>query len=129
MKAHASMCTVSDDLVESFQGQLLSGSALRTPIKKTDNIYSYIPSNVISGKFDIPMSRAYTRLSGLWASFVKEPLTDAKGTVGKELVCNNFYVHHDAVETLSYSLQLGTKRIPDNDSVGFSEIVWRLMNA
>ena len=34
VKALCSMCTISEELMESFQGQLLSGSAFRIPIKK-----------------------------------------------------------------------------------------------
>jgi len=118
------MCQISDELMESFQGQLLQGSSLRIPIKKLESIYSYIPSSVTSDKFDIPMSRAYTRLATLWCSFCSEPLAD-----GKNKLCNTFYTHTASAETLSYSLQLGTRRIPDNDVVGFSESWWRLLNA
>ena len=44
-------------------------------------------------------------------------------------LCNTFYTHTASAETLGYSLQLGTRRIPDNDAVGFSESWWRLLNA
>ncbi len=36
VKALCSMCTISDELMESVQGQLLSGSALRIPMKKIE---------------------------------------------------------------------------------------------
>jgi hypothetical protein len=126
VKAHVNMCTVSDELMESFQGQLLSGTALRIPIKKVESIYSYIPSSVTNSKFDIPLSRAYTRLCTLFASFTQEPPADGSG---KAKLCNTFYTHTGSAETLAYSLQLGTRRIPDNDSVGFAEAWYRLLNA
>ena len=126
VKAHCNMCTISDELMESFQGQLLAGTALRIPIKKVESIYSFIPSSVTSGKFDVPMSRTYTRLCTLFASFVQEPPADGSG---KAKLCNTFYTHTGSAETLSYSLQLGTRRVPDNNSVGFSEAWYRLLNA
>ena len=104
----------------------MSGTALRIPIKKVESIYSYIPSSVTSGKFDVPMSRTYTRLCTLFASFVQEPPADGSG---KAKLCNTFYTHTGSAETLSYSLQLGTRRVPDNNSVGFSEAWYRLLNA
>jgi len=126
VKALCTMVTISDELMESYQAQLLSGTSLRIPIKKVESIWSYIPSSVTSGKFDVPMSRAYTRLCTLWASFVQEPPADGSG---KAKLCNSFYTHTASAETLAYSLQLGTRRIPDNDAVGFSEHFWRLLNA
>jgi len=126
VKALCTMVTISDELMESFQGQLLSGTALRIPIKKIESIWSYVPSSVTSGKFDVPMSRAYTRLCTLWASFAQEPPADGSG---KAKLCNTFYTHTASAESLAYSLQLGTRRIPDNDCVGFSESWWRLLNA
>jgi hypothetical protein len=55
---------------------------------------------------------------------VQEP-----ASAGKNKLCNSFYTHAGSAESLSYSLQMGTKRIPDNDAVGFSEHWWRLLNA
>jgi hypothetical protein len=86
-------------------------------------MWSYLPGNV-GNKFDIPMSRAYTRLCTLWASFTQEVPAD-----GKLKICNNFYTHTASAETMSYSLQMGTRRIPDNDAVSFSEHWWRFLNA
>ena len=126
VKAHATLQTIDDNLMESFQGQLLNGTALRIPIKKIESIYSYVPNSVTSGKFDVPMSRAYTRLCSLFCSFVQEPPADGSG---KAKLCNTFYTHTASAETLSYSLQLGTRRVPDNDVVGFGESWHRLLNA
>ena len=126
VKALSSMMSVSDELMESFQSQLLQGSALRIPIKKVESLWSYVPSSVTSGKFDVPLSRAATRLCTLWASFAQEPPADGSG---KNKLVNSFYTHTDSSETLGYSLQLGTRRIPDNDAVGFAEHWWRLLNA
>ena len=117
VKAMCQMNTISDELMESFQGQLLNGSALRLPIRKVESLWSYIPNNVPKN-FSVPMSRAYTRLCTLWASFAQEPPADGSG---KAKLCNTFYVDTSSAETLAYSLQLGTRRIPDNDAVGFSE--------
>ena len=72
------------------------------------------------------MDRAYTRLCTLWASFAQEPPVDGSG---KAKLCNTFYTHTASAETLAYSLQLGTRRIPDNDAVGFCEHWFRLLNA
>ena len=119
------MQTISDELMESFQSQLLSGTALRIPIKKLESIVSYIPSGVTSGKFDVAMSRNYTRLASLWASFAQEHPADGSG---KAKDCNTFYTHAGSAETLSYNLQLGTRKAFDNDSVGFGEAWWRLLN-
>ena len=38
VKSLCSMCQISDELMESFQGQLLQGSSLRIPIKKIENL-------------------------------------------------------------------------------------------
>ena len=116
VKATCQMCTISDELMESFQGQLLNGSALRIPYKKLESFYSYVPTSVTAGKFDIPMSRTYTRLCQIFASFVQEP-----SATSKLKLCNNFYTHTPSSETLAYNFQIGTKKLLDNDSVGFSE--------
>ena len=124
VKALCTMQTIDDSLSESFQGQLLQGTALRIPIKKIESMYSYIPGNIPS-KFSIPMSRSYTRLCSLFASFVQEPPADGSG---KLKLCNNFYTHTGSAETLEYSLQMGTKRLLDNNSVGFGEAWLRLLD-
>ena len=129
VKAFCTMQTISDELMESFQGQLLNGTSLRIPCRKIESIYSYVPSSVTSGKFDVPMSRSYTRLCNLFASFVKEGTggVESDGT-GKLKLCNSFYAHTGSAETLSYSLQMGTRRMPDNDAVGFGEHWHRLLS-
>ena len=123
-KAFVDMMTISDQLQEEFNAQLLSGVDLKIPIKKIESIYSYIPSAVTNSKFDIPMSRAYTRLCTLFASFVKEPPGNTK-----DRLCNSFYMHTGSAETFQYNLQLGTRKSLDNDSVGFSEAWYRLLHA
>ena len=123
VKSLCTMCTISDQLMESFQGQLLNGTALRIPIKKVESMWSYIPNNIPS-KFSIPMSRTYTRLCSLFASFVQEP----NPATPKLKLCNQFYTHTASAETLEYSLQMGTRRVPDNNVVGFSESWMRLLN-
>ncbi len=69
----------------------------------------------------------------LFASFVKEGDTAATDVLtngeGVNKLCNSFYTHGASAETISYSLQLGTRRIPDNNAVGFCEHWHRLMNA
>ena len=111
--------------MESYQASLLSGSALRIPLKKIESIYSYVPSSVTSGKFDVPLRRAYTRLCTLFCSFVKEGTTEATDVLtdgtGKKKLCNSFYTHTGSAETLVYQLQMGTRRQPDNDAKGFAE--------
>jgi hypothetical protein len=72
----------------------------------------------------VPMSRAYTRLCGFVATFAQEPVA-----AGKNGLCNTFYTHAGSSETLSYRLQMGTKKNPDNDSVGYSEAWWHLLNS
>ena len=74
------------------------------------------------------MSRSYTRLCNLFASFVKEGTggVESDGT-GKLKLCNSFYAHTGSAETLSYSLQMGTRRMPDNDAIGFGEHWHRLL--
>ncbi len=108
VRALCAMQTVSDELMESFMGQLVQGSALRLPIKKIESIWSYIPNSTAS-KFDVPMSRAYTRLCTLFASFVKEGTTTATDVLtngeGVNKLCNSFYVDTGSAETLEYSLR------------------------
>ena len=104
-KCLCDMQTISDELMESFQSQLLSGAALRIPIKKMESIWSYVPTSVTNSKFDIPMSRAYTRLNTLFCSFVRESATAASNSVltngeGKNKLCNSFYVDTGSSETL-----------------------------
>ncbi len=131
VRAMCTMQTISDELMESFMGQLVQGSALRLPIKKVDSIWSYIPNSTAS-RFDVPMSRAYTRLCTLFASYIKEGTTEATDVLtngeGVNKLCNSFYVHTGSAETLEYSLQLGTLRVPDNNAVGFAEHWHRLLN-
>ena len=126
------MQTISDELMEGFLSQLLQGSALRLPIKKLESLWSYIP-NTTASKFDVPMSRSYTRLCTLFASYVKEGDTEATDVLnsgeGYNKLCNSFYTHTGSAETLEYSLQLGTRRVPDNNSVGFCEHWHRMLNA
>ena len=126
VKAHVDMCTIADELMSSFQGQLLQGNPIRIPIKKIESQYSFISNNVTSGKFSVPMTRNYTRLATLFYSFAQEPPAD-NGT--KLKLCNSFYTHTDSAETLAYNLQVGARRMPDNDSVGFGESWYRLLNA
>ena len=126
VKAHVDMCTIADELMESFQSQLLQGNPIRIPIKKIESQYSFISNNVTSGKFSVPMTRNYTRLATLFYSFAQEPPND-NGT--KLKLCNSFYTHTDSAETLAYNLQVGARRMPDNDSVGFGESWYRLLNA
>ena len=122
VKAHCTLITLADELQESFNGQLLQGNPIRIPIKKLESMWSYIPTGIPS-KFTVPMTRNYTRLASIYASFAQEQ-TDA----GKLKLCNNFYVHTASAETLSHSFQIGARRIPDNDVVGFSESWYRLLN-
>jgi hypothetical protein len=124
VQAKCSMCTIDDQLQNSFNEQLLAGAALRIPMKKIESIYNYIPSSS-SNNFDVALSRNYTRLASLWASFAREPAAD-----GTRMLANTFYVPSDAVtkEKLSYFLQMGTRRVPDMDSVGIKEAWWRLMD-
>jgi hypothetical protein len=116
---------LDSDLQESFNAALLGGTALRYQTKTIEPVWSYLANSSVSGNFDVPCSRNYTRLSSIFATFCKEPPADGSG---KAKLCNTFYVHPGSEETLQYSLQLGTKRIPDNDSIGFSEAWWRLLN-
>jgi hypothetical protein len=124
-KAMMSMCTLDDSLMESFQGQLINGSALRIPFKRIESMWSYIPSSATNAKFDISLARSYTRLCSLYASFCQEPPADG---AGKLKLCNSFYTDTGSAETLAYNWQLGSKKVYDNDSVGFAEAWWRLMN-
>ena len=124
VQAKCSMCTIDDQLQNSFNEQLLAGAALRIPLKKVESIYNYVPSSS-SNNFDVALSRNYTRLASLWATFAQEPVAD-----GTKMLSNTFYVPNDddTREKLSYFLQLGTRRIPDMDSVGVKEAWWRLMD-
>ena len=124
VQAKCRMCTIDDQLMNAYQEQLLSGAALRIPIKKIESVYSYIPSSS-ANNFDIALSRNYTRLASLWATFAREPAED-----GTRMLANTFYVPDDAVtrEKLSYFLQMGTKRVPDQDVEGLREAWWRLLN-
>jgi hypothetical protein len=124
-KCMCSMMTIDDSLMESFQGQLINGSALRIPFKRIESMWSYIPSSATAQKFDISLARSYTRLCSLFASFVQEPPADG---AGKLKLCNNFYMDTGSVETLSYNWQLGSRKVLDEPSVGLAEAWWRLMN-
>ena len=124
VQAKCSMCTLDDSLQESFNQQLLAGNALRIPLKKIESIMSYIPASTTSHNFDVAMSRSYTRLAQLYATFFHgEPSATNQ-------LADKFYVPASAhtKENISWSLQLGTRRVPDNDSVGLSESWWRTMN-
>ncbi len=87
-----------------------------------ESVWSYLANATTSGTFDIPLSRNYTRLASLYCTFIQEPPED-----GVKKLCNEFYVHTGSAETLSMSLQLGTRRLYDNDVTGFAEMWHRLM--
>ena len=95
---------------------------MRIPFKKLESMWSYIPQGIPS-KFTIPMNRSYTRLCTIFASFVQEPVA-----AGKAKLCNQFYTHTGSAETLEYGLQLGSKRLYDNNPVGFAESWMRLLD-
>ena len=116
------MITLADELQDSFNSSLVSGSPIRISIRKLESMWSDIPTGIPS-KFTVPMTRNYTRLASIYASFAQEP-TEA----GKQKLCNSFYVHTGSAETLAYNWQIGAKRVPDNDVVGFSESWYRLLN-
>ena len=124
VQAKCSMCTIDDSLQNSFNEQLIAGAALRIPLKKIESIYNYIPSSS-SNHFDVALSRNYTRLASLWATFAQEPMAD-----GTKMLANTFYAPGDAVtkEKLEYFLQLGTRKIPDQPVQGYREAWWRLMD-
>ena len=124
VQAKCSMCTLDDSLQESFNQQLLQGSALRIPMKKVESMMSYIAASATSHNFDIAMSRSYTRLASIYATFFH-------GTVSAtNMLADKFYVPPGlhTKENLAWSLQLGTLRLPDNDSIGLTESWWRLLN-
>jgi hypothetical protein len=122
VKAHCTMITLDDSLQDSFLSQLLAGNPISLSIKKVESMWSYIPTGITS-KFTIPMTRNYTRLASLYATFAQE-----QADVGKLRLATNFYVHTGSAETLAYNFQIGARRIPDNDVVGFSESWYRLLN-
>jgi len=123
VKAHCSMCTLDDSLQSSFNEQLLQGSALRIPLKKVESIMSYIPASATSHNFDVAMSRSYTRLAQLYATFFHGAVSPTN------MLADSFYVPASdyTKENIGWSLQLGTRRIPDNDSIGISESWYRTM--
>ena len=129
------MITLSDELMESFQSALIQGSDIKIPCKKIESLYSYIPAATTASKFDVPLSRAYTRLCSLFVSFAKEGNTEATDILldgtGKKKLCNSFYVDssNHTKENLAYQLQMGTRRQPDNDAVGLSEHWHRALQA
>jgi len=124
VQAKCSMCQIDDSLQETFNQQLLAGSALRIPLKKVESIMSYIPASATSHNFDVALSRNYTRLASLYATFF---LGEPSPT---NMLCDQFYIAPSAEtkEKLAWSLQLGTTRLPDNDCVGLSESWWRTLN-
>ena len=123
VQAKCSMMTIDDSLQEKFNEQLLAGSALRIPLKKVTSIMNYIAASATSHSFDIAMSRSFTRLAQIYATFFHGAPS------ATNMLCNSFYVPSSAhtKENLAWSLQLGTRRLPDVDSVGLSESWWRLM--
>ena len=121
-KAFCEMVTIDSSLMESLQGQLISGVALRIPIKRIESMWSYIPQGIPS-RFTIPMNRSYTRLCSLFTSFVQEP-----PAAGKAKLCNSFYTHTASAETLEYNIQVGSKKLYDNNVVGFSEAWFRALD-
>ena len=124
VKAHCSMCTLDDGIQDKFNEQLIQGSALRLPLKMVESIMSYIPASATSHNFDVAMSRSYTRLAQLYATFFHGAVSPTNQLADK------FYVPAGAhtEEHISWSMQMGTRRIPDNDSEGLSEAWWRTMN-
>lgn len=123
VQCKADFCTLDDQIMNEFQEQLLSGSALRIPIKKIESVYQYLAASTTSFNFDCSLSRNYTRLCNLWATFAKEPAANSVN-----MLCRTFYIpdSEHTRESFSYYAQIGSKRIPDQNSVGLKEAWMRL---
>ena len=124
VKSLGSMMLLSDEIQDSFNSSLLSGTALRIPIKKLSSFWSYLSNTAAASVFDIPISRNFTRLASLYCSFVQE---HPDGT-GELNIANQFYVDPLSSESLTVSLHLGTKALYDVPVVGFKECWHRLLS-
>ena len=94
-------------------------------LSKRSKVFTITSPASSSNNFDVALSRNYTRLASLWATFAQR----ASGRRYENVVQNVLCPNDDATrEKLSYFLQMGTRRIPDMDSVGVKEAWWRLMD-
>ena len=87
---------------------------------------NYLPADS-AGSFDVAISKNYTRLATLFATF---NLADPDDNGGKAKLVNTSYFPGGAsIEGLQYALHLGSRRVPDNDVRGTSEAWFRLLGA
>ena len=121
----ADFCSLSGELQESYNSALLSGTALKIPIKSWECMTSYLAADN-GGSFDVAISKNYTRLATLFSVFNQNPPAD-NGTKTK-IVNTSYFPGGAAIENLQYALHLGSRRIPDNDVRGTGEAWYRLQN-
>jgi hypothetical protein len=69
------MCSLSGELQESYNAALLNGTSLKMPIKSWECLTNYLPADS-SGSFDVAISKSYTRLATLFATFNQNPPAD-----------------------------------------------------
>ena len=122
----ADMLTLQDELQESYMSALLGGSSLRLPIK-TWEVQTIFLNADHGGTFDLALSKNYTRCATLFNFFNQHPDVNNFGQLKN--VNSSYFPGGDANENLSYSLHLGSKRMPDNDVRGTSETWYRLLGA
>ena len=121
----ADMGSLSGELQESYNAALLNGTALKIPIKSWECIVNFLPADS-AGSFDIAISKNYTRLATLFATFNQNPPND-NGT--KVKIVNTNYFPTAKSEDVEYHLALGSRRVPDNDVRGTTESWYRLQGA
>ncbi len=82
------MCSLSGELQESYNAAFLSGASLKMPIKSWEALANYLPSDS-SDSLDVAISKNYTQMSVLFATFDQSPPADNGGKA--KLVNTNYF--------------------------------------
>ena len=119
------MVQLDSQLQESYNQMLLSGQSLRLVQKSWECVVNYLPADS-AGSFDLAISKNYTRLATLFATFNQ---ADPADNSGLNKIVNSHYFPSSHKEDAAFHLAFGSRRIPDNDAVGTSEHWYRLQRA
>ena len=120
------MYTINDELQEAFNAQLLNSVSLRIPFRSMEVQTMFLPADN-NGSWDLPLSKSFTRASGLFV-FLNQP--EPANNFGQDKLCNSSYFPGgDATEGLEWYLQLGSRRMPDQNIRGLSETWYHAMCA
>ena len=118
--------TLQTDLQESFLSSMLQGSALKLYTRSMEFHTNYMPADT-AGSFTTTMQRAYTRCAALFVLFSKTQ-TDTIATNGANLNNTHYFPAANAKD-FEYYVNIGSRKIPDQNVTGTKEAFYRMQRA